>query len=31
MRGSQEDYIQYRIDRSEEILQDARLLAEHGR
>lgn len=31
MTGSQEDYIQYRIDRSEEIFQDAKLLAENKR
>lgn len=31
MTGSQEDYIQYRIDRSVEIFQDAKLLAENKR
>ena len=31
MIGSKEDYIQYRLDRSEEIFQDARLLAENKR
>jgi len=31
MMGSQDDYIQYRLDRSEEIFQDAQLLAENKR
>jgi uncharacterized protein (UPF0332 family) len=31
MIGSQDDYIQYRLDRSDEIFQDARLLAENKR
>jgi uncharacterized protein (UPF0332 family) len=31
MTGSQEDYIQYRLDRSEEIFKDARLLADNKR
>ncbi len=31
MTGSQEDYIQYRLDRSVEIFQDAKLLAENER
>lgn len=31
MTGSQNDYIQYRIDRSVELFQDARLLAENQR
>ena len=31
MTGSKEDYIQYRLDRSEEIFQDAKLLAENKR
>ncbi|MBN1185512.1 MAG: HEPN domain-containing protein [Bacteroidales bacterium] len=31
MTGSQEDYIQYRLDRSEEIFQDAKLLADNKR
>ncbi len=31
MTGSYEDYIQYRIDRSAEIFQDAELLAENKR
>jgi len=31
MTGSKEDYIQYRLDRSIEIFQDAKLLAENKR
>lgn len=31
MKGSHEDYIQYRIDRSVEVFQDARLLADNKR
>ena len=31
MTGSQEDYIQYQLDRSAEIFQDAKLLADNKR
>ena len=31
MTGSQNDYIRYRLDRSVELFQDARLLAENKR